>query len=84
VPGLDRRPWATVVKTFTFKRARIAVDLTYDLQTTACARRSVAAYSQFLRHGARVPSYSRRDLLLQGPTIYAARRRATEVENERT
>jgi YidC/Oxa1 family membrane protein insertase len=40
----------TVTKTFTFKRGSYAIDLSYDAQNDSAAPRSLAAYSQFLRH----------------------------------
>ena len=75
----------TVVKTFTFKRGSYAVDLTYDLQNDGGAARSVAAYSQFLRHWVHasrsyfdVETYS-----FKGPTIYdGTKARDLKVENE--
>jgi YidC/Oxa1 family membrane protein insertase len=41
-----------VTKTFIFKRGSYAIDLTYDVQNDGGAARSLAAYSQFLRHWA--------------------------------
>jgi YidC/Oxa1 family membrane protein insertase len=75
----------TVVKTFTFKRGSYAVDLTYDLQNEGGAARSVAAYSQFLRHWVHasrsyfdVETYS-----FKGPAIYdGTKARDLKVENE--
>jgi YidC/Oxa1 family membrane protein insertase len=75
----------TVVKTFTFKRGSYAVDLTYDLQNDGGAARSVAAYSQFLRHWVHasrsyfdVETYS-----FKGPAIYdGTKARDLKVENE--
>jgi YidC/Oxa1 family membrane protein insertase len=75
----------TVVKTFTFKRGSYAVDLTYELQNDGGAARSVAAYSQFLRHWVHasrsyfdVETYS-----FKGPTIYdGTKARDLKVENE--
>jgi YidC/Oxa1 family membrane protein insertase len=75
----------TVVKTFTFKRGSYAVDLTYDLQNDGGATRSVAAYSQFLRHWVHasrsyfdVETYS-----FKGPAVYdGTKARDLKVENE--
>jgi YidC/Oxa1 family membrane protein insertase len=75
----------TVVKTFTFKRGSYAIDLTYDLQNDGAAVRSVAAYSQFLRHWVHasrsyfdVETYS-----FKGPAIYdGTKARDLKVENE--
>jgi len=75
----------TVVKTFTFKRGSYAVDLTYDLQNDGSAARSVAAYSQFLRHWVHasrsyfdVETYS-----FKGPAVYdGTKARDLKVENE--
>jgi YidC/Oxa1 family membrane protein insertase len=75
----------TVVKTFTFKRGSYAVDLTYDLQNDGGAARSVAAYSQFLRHWVHasrsyfdVETYS-----FKGPAVYdGTKARDLKVENE--
>jgi len=39
-----------VTKTFTFKRGAYAIDLHYDVRNEGEASRSLAAYSQFLRH----------------------------------
>ena len=75
----------TVVKTFTFKRGSYAVDLTYDLRNDGAAARSVAAYSQFLRHWVHasrsyfdVETYS-----FKGPAVYdGTKARDLKVENE--
>jgi YidC/Oxa1 family membrane protein insertase len=75
----------TVVKTFTFKRGSYAVDLTYDLKNDGGAARSVAAYSQFLRHWVHasrsyfdVETYS-----FKGPAVYdGTKARDLKVENE--
>ena len=75
----------TVVKTFTFKRGSYAVDLTYDLRNDGGAARSVAAYSQFLRHWVHasrsyfdVETYS-----FKGPAVYdGTKARDLKVENE--
>ena len=74
-----------VVKTFTFKRGSYAVDLTYDVRNDGGAARSVAAYSQFLRHWVHasrsyfdVETYS-----FKGPAIYdGTKARDLKVENE--
>src|SRR6266404_440294 len=75
----------TVVKTFTFKRGSYAVDLAYDVRNDGGAARSVAAYSQFLRHWVHasrsyfdVETYS-----FKGPAIYdGTKARDLKVENE--
>jgi YidC/Oxa1 family membrane protein insertase len=75
----------TVVKTFTFKRGSYAIDLTYDVQNDGGTARSVAAYSQFLRHWVHasrsyfdVETYS-----FKGPAVYdGAKARDLKVENE--
>jgi YidC/Oxa1 family membrane protein insertase len=75
----------TVVKTFTFKRGSYAIDLTYDVQNDSGTARSVAAYSQFLRHWVHasrsyfdVETYS-----FKGPAVYdGAKARDLKVENE--
>ncbi len=61
-----------VTKTFTFKRGSYAVDLTYDVQNNGSTPRSLAAYSQFLRHWVKasrsyfdVETYS-----FKGPAIF--------------
>jgi YidC/Oxa1 family membrane protein insertase len=75
----------TVVKTFTFKRGSYAVDLTYDLQNDGGAARSVAAYSQFLRHWVH-PSRSYFDVetySFKGPAVFdGTKARDLKVENE--
>ena len=62
----------TVTKTFTFRRGAYAVDLTYDVQNDGTAVRSLASYSQFLRHWVHasrsyfdVETYS-----FKGPAVY--------------
>jgi len=75
----------TVTKTFTFKRGSYAVDLAYDVRNDGGAARSVAAYSQFLRHWVHasrsyfdVETYS-----FKGPAIYdGTKARDLKVENE--
>jgi YidC/Oxa1 family membrane protein insertase len=75
----------TVVKTFTFKRGSYAVDLTYEVRNDSGAARSLAAYSQFLRHWVHasrsyfdVETYS-----FKGPALYdATKARDLKVENE--
>ena len=75
----------TVTKTFTFKRGSYAVDLAYDLQNDGGAARSVAAYSQILRHWVHasrsyfdVETYS-----FKGPAVYdGTKARDLKVENE--
>jgi YidC/Oxa1 family membrane protein insertase len=75
----------TVVKTFTFKRGSYAIDLTYEVQNDGGAVRSVAAYSQFLRHWVHasrsyfdVETYS-----FKGPAVYdGTKARDLKVENE--
>ena len=75
----------TVTKTFTFKRGSYAVDLSYDVQNDGAAARSVAAYSQFLRHWVHasrsyfdVETYS-----FKGPAVYdGTKARDLKVENE--
>jgi YidC/Oxa1 family membrane protein insertase len=75
----------TVVKTFTFKRGSYAVDLTYELRNDGAVARSVAAYSQFLRHWVHasrsyfdVETYS-----FKGPALYdGTKARDLKVENE--
>ena len=75
----------TVTKTFTFKRGSYAVDLTYDVRNDGTAPRSLAAYSQFLRHWVHasrsyfdVETYS-----FKGPAVFdGTKSRDLKVENE--
>jgi YidC/Oxa1 family membrane protein insertase len=75
----------TVTKTFTFRRGAYAVDLTYDIQNDGPATRSLAAYSQFLRHWVHasrsyfdVETYS-----FKGPAVFdGTKSRDLKVENE--
>jgi YidC/Oxa1 family membrane protein insertase len=75
----------TVTKTFIFKRGWYSIDLTYDVQNDSGAARSLAAYSQFLRHWAHasrsyfdVETYS-----FKGPAVYdGTKARDLKVENE--
>ncbi len=75
----------TVTKTFIFKRGRYAIDLAYDVQNDGGAARSLAAYSQFLRHWVHasrsyfdVETYS-----FKGPAVYdGTKARDLKVENE--
>ncbi|MGO8857727.1 MAG: membrane protein insertase YidC [Steroidobacteraceae bacterium] len=75
----------TVTKTFIFKRGGYAIDLTYDVQNDGGAARSLAAYSQFLRHWVHasrsyfdVETYS-----FKGPAVYdGTKARDLKVENE--
>jgi YidC/Oxa1 family membrane protein insertase len=62
----------TVTKTFTFKRGSYAIDLRYDVQNGGAAARSLAPYSQFLRHWVK-PSRSYFDVetySFKGPAVY--------------
>ncbi len=75
----------SVTKTFTFKRGSYAVDLTYDVQNDGTTARSLAAYSQFLRHWVHasrsyfdVETYS-----FKGPAVFdGTKSRDLKVENE--
>jgi YidC/Oxa1 family membrane protein insertase len=75
----------TVAKTFTFKRGAYAIGLTYDVQNDGTAGRSLASYSQFLRHWVHasrsyfdVETYS-----FKGPAVFdGTKSRDLKVENE--
>lgn len=75
----------TVTKTFTFKRGDYAIGLQYDVQNDATGARSLAAYSQFLRHWVHasrsyfdVETYS-----FKGPAVFnGTKSRDLKVENE--
>ena len=74
-----------VTKTFIFKRGSYAVDLSYEVQNDGSTARSLASYSQFLRHWVHasrsyfdVETYS-----FKGPTVYdGTKARDLKVENE--
>jgi len=74
-----------VTKTFTFKRGSYAIDLTYEVHNDGTASRSLAAYSQFLRHWVHasrsyfdVETYS-----FKGPAVFdGTKSRDLKVENE--
>jgi YidC/Oxa1 family membrane protein insertase len=62
----------TVTKTFTFRRGSYAFELTYDVKNDSTTARSLASYSQFLRHWVHasrsyfdVETYS-----FKGPSVY--------------
>jgi YidC/Oxa1 family membrane protein insertase len=62
----------TVTKTFTLRRGSYAIDLTYEVRNDGTAPRSLAAYSQFLRHWVK-PSRSYFDVetySFKGPAVY--------------
>ncbi len=75
----------TVTKTFTFKRGQYAVGLTYDVVNDSTTARSLAYYSQFLRHWVHasrsyfdVETYS-----FKGPAVYdGTKTEDLKVENE--
>ncbi len=75
----------TVTKTFTFKRGQYAIGLTYDVTNDSPTPRSLASYSQFLRHWVHasrsyfdVETYS-----FKGPAVYdGTRTEDLKVENE--
>jgi YidC/Oxa1 family membrane protein insertase len=75
----------TVTKTFIFKRGWYAIDLAYDVQNDGSSARSLAAYSQFLRHWVHasrsyfdVETYS-----FKGPAFFdGTKARDLKVENE--
>ena len=75
----------SVTKTFTFKRGSYAIELTYDVQNDGTVARSLASYSQFLRHWVHasrsyfdVETYS-----FKGPAVYdGTKSRDLKVENE--
>jgi YidC/Oxa1 family membrane protein insertase len=75
----------TVTKTFTFKRGAYAIELTYDIQNDDSSARSLASYSQFLRHWVHasrsyfdVETYS-----FKGPAVFdGTKSRDLKVENE--
>ncbi len=75
----------TVIKTFTFKRGAYAIGLTYDVQNDGTTARSLASYSQFLRHWVHasrsyfdVETYS-----FKGPAVFdGTKSRDLKVENE--
>ena len=74
----------TVTKTFTFKRGSYAIDLSYDVQNDSPGPRSVAPYSQLLRHWVHasrsyfdVETYS-----FKGPAVFdGTKARDLKVEN---
>jgi YidC/Oxa1 family membrane protein insertase len=74
-----------VTKTFTFKRGWYAIDLTYAVQNDGTAPRTLAAYSQFLRHWVK-PSRSYFDVetySFKGPAVYdGAKAEDLKVDNE--
>jgi YidC/Oxa1 family membrane protein insertase len=75
----------SVTKTFIFKRGAYAIDLTYDVQNADSAPRTLASYSQFLRHWVKasrsyfdVETYS-----FKGPAIYdGTKSEDLKVDNE--
>ena len=75
----------TVTKTFIFKRGAYAIDLTYDVRNDGTEARSLASYSQFLRHWVHasrsyfdVETYS-----FKGPAVFdGTKSRDLKVENE--
>jgi YidC/Oxa1 family membrane protein insertase len=75
----------SVTKTFIFKRGAYAIDLTYDVQNQDSAPRTLASYSQFLRHWVKasrsyfdVETYS-----FKGPAIYdGTKSEDLKVDNE--
>jgi YidC/Oxa1 family membrane protein insertase len=74
-----------VTKTFTFKRGAYAIGLAYDVANDSAAPRSLAPYSQFLRHWVHasrsyfdVETYS-----FKGPAVFdGTKSRDLKVENE--
>jgi YidC/Oxa1 family membrane protein insertase len=74
-----------VTKTFTFRRGSYAIDLTYDVHNDSPSPRSLAAYSQFLRHWVHasrsyfdVETYS-----FKGPAVFdGTKSRDLKVEND--
>ncbi len=74
-----------VTKTFIFKRGQYAIGLTYDVQNDSPSPRSLAYYSQFLRHWVHasrsyfdVETYS-----FKGPAVYdGTKTEDLKVENE--
>src|SRR5271170_4200186 len=75
----------TVTKTFVFTRGQYSIDLNYDVRNSGAAPRTLAAYSQFLRHWEH-PSRSYFDVetySFKGPAVYdGAKSRDLNVENE--
>jgi YidC/Oxa1 family membrane protein insertase len=75
----------TVTKTFTFKRGSYGIGLTYDVRNDSGAVRSLAPYSQFLRHWVKasrsyfdVETYS-----FKGPAVYdGTKAEDLKVDNE--
>jgi YidC/Oxa1 family membrane protein insertase len=75
----------SVTKTFVFKRGQYAIGLTYDVTNDTPTPRSLASYSQFLRHWVHasrsyfdVETYS-----FKGPAVYdGTRTEDLKVENE--
>ena len=75
----------TVTKTFTFKRSAYAIGLTYDVQNAGATVRTLAPYSQFLRHWVHasrsyfdVETYS-----FKGPAVFdGTKSKDLNVENE--
>ena len=75
----------TVTKTFIFKRGSYAIGLTYDIHNEGAFARSLAPYTQFLRHWVHasrsyfdVETYS-----FKGPAVFdGTKSRDLKVENE--
>ncbi|MGO9038678.1 MAG: membrane protein insertase YidC [Steroidobacteraceae bacterium] len=75
----------TVTKMFVFTRGWYGIDLSYDVQNTGTEPRSIASYSQILRHWEH-PSRSYFDVetySFKGPTVFdGTKSRDLKVENE--
>ncbi len=75
----------TVTKTFVFTRGWYAIDLNYDIRNTGAEPRSIASYTQILRHWEH-PSRSYFDVetySFKGPAVFdGTKSRDLKVENE--
>ncbi len=75
----------TVTKTFVFTRGWYAIDLNYEVRNSSAQPRSIASYTQILRHWEH-PSRSYFDVetySFKGPTIFdGTKSRDLKVENE--
>jgi len=75
----------TVTKTFVFTRGWYAIDLSYEVQNAGAEPRSIASYSQILRHWEH-PSRSYFDVetySFKGPAVFdGTKSRDLKVENE--
>jgi YidC/Oxa1 family membrane protein insertase len=74
-----------VTKTFTFKRGSYAIDLSYEVRNDGTTARSMAEYSQFLRHWVK-PSRSYFDVetySFKGPAVYdGTKAEDLKIDNE--